>query len=105
MAGRNRRVGHSADIREMNVASGVAEVAGWVREARHVMVLTGAGISTESGIPDFRGPNGVWTRNPGAERLSHIDAYLADPSVRVESWQRRMAHPAWTAAPNSGHLA
>jgi len=69
------------------------------------MALTGAGISTESGIPDFRGPEGVWTRDPTAERLSHIDAYLADPTVRVESWQRRMAHPAWTAAPNSGHLA
>jgi NAD-dependent deacetylase len=47
----------------------------------------------------------VWTKDPKAERLSHIDTYLADPSVRVESWQRRMAHPAWTAGPNSGHLA
>src|SRR3977135_1748779 len=83
----------------------LAAIASWIREGRSVMVLTGAGISTESGIPDFRGPDGVWTKDPKAERLSHIDAYLADPSVRVESWQRRMAHPAWTAAPNSGHLA
>ena len=83
----------------------LATIAGWIRDARHVMALTGAGISTDSGIPDFRGPNGVWTKDPKAERLSHIDAYLADPSVRVESWRRRMAHPAWTAGPNSGHVA
>ena len=80
-------------------------IAGWIRDARHVMALTGAGISTDSGIPDFRGPNGVWTKDPTAERLSHIDTYLADRSVRVESWQRRMAHPAWTAGPNRGHIA
>ncbi|MEA2567076.1 MAG: NAD-dependent deacetylase [Actinomycetota bacterium] len=83
----------------------LATIAGWIRDSRYVMALTGAGISTESGIPDFRGPDGVWTRDPKAERLSHIDAYLADPSVRIESWQRRMAHPAWTASPNSGHIA
>jgi NAD-dependent deacetylase len=83
----------------------LATVAGWIRDARSVMALTGAGISTESGIPDFRGPNGVWTRDPKAERFSHIDTYLADPSVRVESWRRRMAHPAWTATPNGGHVA
>ena len=80
-------------------------IATWLREARSLMALTGAGISTESGIPDFRGPNGVWTKDPKAERLSHIDAYVSDPAIRVESWQRRMAHPAWTAAPNEGHVA
>ena len=83
----------------------LATIAGWIRSARNVMALTGAGISTESGIPDFRGPNGVWTKNPRAERLSHIDAYLADPDLRKQSWQLRMSHPAWTAAPNKGHLA
>src|SRR4051794_28513177 len=86
-------------------AAALAPIAGWIRDARHVMALTGAGISTDSGIPDFRGPNGVWTKDPKAERLSHIDAYLADPSVRVESWRRRMAHPAWTAGANSGDVA
>ncbi|MDQ6747939.1 MAG: NAD-dependent deacetylase [Candidatus Dormibacteraeota bacterium] len=80
-------------------------VAAWLRDARHVMVLSGAGISTESGIPDFRGPNGVWTRNPAAERLSNINHYMSDPQVRVESWKLRVEHPAWKATPNAGHLA
>lgn len=83
----------------------LSRVAGWLREAGRVMALTGAGISTESGIPDFRGPNGVWTRNPAAQRTSHIDAYLSDPDLRRQVWQQRMAHPAWSAAPNAGHRA
>ena len=68
-------------------------------------MLTGAGISTDSGIPDFRGPQGVWTLNPKAERMSDIRYYVSDPEVRRLSWQSRLAHPAWTAAPNSGHRA
>ena len=83
----------------------VEEVAGWVREARSVVVLTGAGISTESGIPDFRGPQGVWTKDPKAEKLSNLHYYMSDPEVRVESWQARLVHPAFTAEPNSGHRA
>ncbi|MGH2356763.1 MAG: Sir2 family NAD-dependent protein deacetylase [Candidatus Limnocylindria bacterium] len=75
----------------------IAEVAIWIARARSVVVLTGAGISTDSGIPDFRGPNGVWTRDPGAERLSNIGYYLADAGVRREAWQRRVEHPAWDA--------
>jgi NAD-dependent deacetylase len=70
-----------------------------------VTVLTGAGISTDSGIPDFRGPNGVWTRDPEAEKLSDIDHYLADPAIRKRSWLARRKNPAWGAAPNAGHLA
>ena len=81
------------------------EIAGWLRGARSVVVLTGAGISTESGLPDFRGPQGVWTRDPKAEKLSNIRYYMSDPEVRVASWQARLAHPAWTAEPNAGHLA
>lgn len=68
-------------------------------------MLTGAGISTDSGIPDFRGPRGVWTRDPSAERLATIDAYLADPGVRRRAWRSRLASPAWGASPNAGHLA
>jgi NAD-dependent deacetylase len=81
------------------------DVARWIAGARSVVALTGAGISTESGIPDFRGPDGVWTRNPRAERLSNIGYYIADASVRRESWRRRLEHPAWGARPNAGHRA
>jgi NAD-dependent deacetylase len=83
----------------------IPDVAGWIRDAHLVVALTGAGISTESGIPDFRGPNGVWTRDPRAERLSNIGYYIADAQVRRESWQRRAEHPAWGARPNAGHRA
>ena len=77
----------------------------WLEEARRVVALTGAGISTDSGIPDFRGPQGVWTRDPLAEKLSNIHHYLADPQVRKASWQNRLSSPAWSAKPNPGHLA
>jgi len=77
----------------------------WIGRATRVVALTGAGISTESGIPDFRGPQGVWTKNPAAERLSNIHAYLSDPEVRKLAWQGRLVHPAWQATPNAGHRA
>lgn len=80
-------------------------VRGWVQMSSRVVALTGAGISTESGIPDFRGPQGVWTKDPGAEKLSDIRHYLSDPEVRKRSWQSRVEHPVWGATPNAGHLA
>jgi NAD-dependent deacetylase len=76
-----------------------------VAAAERIVVLTGAGISTDSGIPDFRGPNGVWTRNPAAEKASNIANYLADPAVRKAAWLTRLDSPMWTAEPNRGHLA
>jgi NAD-dependent deacetylase len=76
-----------------------------IAEARSITVLSGAGISTDSGIPDFRGPNGVWTRNPAAERASTLSAYLGDPEVRRAAWRSRLDHRAWSAEPNAGHLA
>jgi len=77
----------------------------WIDGAQRVVALTGAGISTDSGIPDFRGPQGLWTRNPLAEKMSNINYYLADPEVRKLSWQNRLSSPAWNARPNAGHLA
>jgi NAD-dependent deacetylase len=83
----------------------LAVVRGWIDAARRVVALTGAGISTESGIPDFRGPQGVWTKNPEAEKQATIQHYVADPEVRKRAWRARLESPAWSARPNAGHLA
>lgn len=85
--------------------TGVDQVCDWIAIAARITVLTGAGISTDSGIPDYRGPNGVWTRDPNAERLATYSDYVSDPEVRRESWAKRVDHPAWAALPNPGHLA
>jgi len=76
-----------------------------VAAADRIVVLTGAGISTDSGIPDFRGPKGLWTLNPKAEKMATITHYLADPEVREIAWQTRLHSSAWEARPNAGHRA
>ena len=89
----------------MQTTDRVHVVRQWIEASQRVVVLTGAGISTDSGIPDFRGPQGVWTRNPAAEAQSTIQNYLADPQVRRAAWRARLEHATWTARPNRGHLA
>lgn len=101
---------HDYSIIRQGLASGPMEdpieaARARLHAARRVVVLTGAGISTDSGIPDFRGPDGVWTRDPAAEKASHIDHYLADPEVRRRAWRSRASSPAWQAQPNAGHRA
>lgn len=88
---------------ELNGA--IAAAAALVSDAERVAVLTGAGISTDSRIPDFRGPQGVWTKNPGAEKQSTIQNYVADPELRKRSWMGRLDSPVWGAEPNPGHKA
>jgi NAD-dependent deacetylase len=80
-------------------------VRGWIAEAERIVVLTGAGISTESGIPDFRGPQGLWTKNPEAEKMATIEHYVGDPEVRKRSWRNRLETFAGEAEPNAGHRA
>lgn len=81
------------------------EIRDWIKAAERIVVLTGAGISTDSGIPDFRGPKGVWTQNPKAEKMATLQHYVADPEVREAAWQSRMAMFGTPREPNAGHLA
>ena len=76
-----------------------------LRDARQVVVLTGAGISTESGIPDFRGPQGIWTRDPSAERKATIQHYVADAEHRKQVWRNRAQGEMFGGDPNAGHVA
>jgi NAD-dependent deacetylase len=85
-------------------SAGALAAAALVDDAERIVVLTGAGISTDSGIPDFRGPNGVWTKNPSAERKATIDVYMSDPDARRAAWSRHLDKP-FTAEPNDGHRA
>jgi NAD-dependent deacetylase len=86
-------------------AGAIAQVREWIEGADRIVALTGAGISTDSGIQDFRGPQGLWTRNPGAEKLATLQYYVADPAVRREAWKRRLESTLAEREPNAGHRA
>ncbi|MEW2261770.1 NAD-dependent deacetylase [Streptomyces sp. NPDC047853] len=70
-----------------------------------VALLSGAGISTDSGIPDYRGPNGLWQRDPEAEKLVTYAYYMGDPEIRRRSWRMRREAGALGAEPNAAHRA
>src|SRR5262245_30525679 len=98
----------TGDLYTLGVMADDAEldlIAEWLRAGSHVTALTGAGISTESGIPDFRGPNGLWTKNPDAEKAAQIEYYMNDPELRKRSWQNRLSSEMWHATPNAAHVA
>jgi NAD-dependent deacetylase len=90
---------------QLELERALATVRGWTRAAERIVVLTGAGISTESGIPDFRGPRGLWTKNPEAEKMATLQHYVADPEVRKRAWRSRLETVALRAQPNAGHHA
>jgi NAD-dependent protein deacetylase/lipoamidase len=85
--------------------SDVPTIAGLLRDAQRIVVLTGAGISTGSGIPDFRGPQGLWTKDPAAEKRMTIQHYVADPEHRKRTWRGRVEGDIWQGEPNAGHYA
>lgn len=89
----------------VDLNSAIETVREWIREAGSVAALTGAGISTDSGIPDFRGPKGLWTKDPTAEKMATLDAYVSDPDVRKRSWKWRLETQQNKREPNDGHRA
>ena len=96
---------HCTRVRSLPVDDLIRTVRGFIERASSVVALTGAGISTDSGIPDFRGPQGVWTKNPEAEKMATIQHYMADPDVRKRAWRTRLDQFSKDPQPNAGHLA
>ncbi len=95
----------TSDVDALPPQETLEEARALVEGAERVVVLTGAGISTDSRIPDYRGPKGVWTKNPQAEKQATLQTYVADPEVRRRAWQTRLDSPIWAAEPNDGHRA
>jgi NAD-dependent deacetylase len=88
-----------------SIGERIEEVRAWIDAAQRVVVLTGAGISTDSGIPDFRGPQGLWTRDPDAEKMASLQHYMTDPEVRRRAWATGLGLINRGSQPNPGHRA
>ena len=87
----------------------IAKAARQLAQSKYAVALTGAGMSTESGVPDFRGPDGVWTKNPEAERQAYESYYRFQRDPKAY-WIERMTTVSWlkdmeNARPNPGHMA
>ena len=80
-------------------------MANSLAEAERIVILSGAGMSTAAGIPDFRGPDGLWTKDPYAELVSTLSWYLNDADVRKAAWRRRANPEVWAAKPTRAHEA
>ena len=93
------------DSLDPSLEAAIEQARQLIDQAERVVVQTGAGISTDSGIPDFRGPQGVWTRNPEAEKMATLSHYMNEPEVRVRSWQMKLEQVDSARAPNAGHRA
>ena len=95
--------GNSEDTVDAHLEAQLTELAARLRDSRHTVAFTGAGISTESGIPDFRGPQGVWTKM----RPIELSEFLSDPNSRREYWRQKIE--GWPrmrdAEANAGHRA
>jgi NAD-dependent protein deacetylase/lipoamidase len=94
---------HEAYMKSADLQTGIARLRELIESAKIVLPFTGAGISTECGIPDFRSPGGIWTKN----RPIPFDEFVANQAMRDEAWRRRFAMEEHFAAarPGRGHRA
>lgn len=95
--------GYAGEARKMKSSEEIEILTGMLKDANRVVVFTGAGISTESGIPDFRSPGGIWSKM----KPIYFDDFISSEDVRRESWSRKFSggDKMAKAEPNAGHNA